>query len=304
LGWQAAVLLVAAIPFILLLLGYQAQLTGSPWQDPRLLSRPFDLPGFGSHIGESENTFKLQTFEDGVSKTWYTDSQQPPRGHSPARGLYNTERNLTSLASTLFGWPPLIALAFCWIPFLLGKPTKFDWVLLAVLLAVITAYIAYWTNGIMYGPRYYFAALPALLLLTARGLQTLQDRFGPLAAGLVFTVIVVLSLIFYWPGALSSLGDYNFINGQEKSLVEEQVDEPALVFIPVTDWWDYGRFFSGNTPWLDGPIIYAHDLGDEQNECLIQAYPQRAVYLWQWESKSTTTIDLANPKPVCYNFHK
>jgi 4-amino-4-deoxy-L-arabinose transferase-like glycosyltransferase len=301
---QAAILLGSAMPFILLLLGYQALLTGSPWQDPRLLSRPFDLPGFGSHIGESENKFKLHAWEETTSKTWYTDPQQPPRGHSPARGLYNTERNLTSLASTLFGWPPLIALAFCWIPFLLGKPTKFDWVLLAVLLVVMTVYNAYWTTGIMYGPRYYFAALPALLLLTARGLQTLQDRFGSMAAGMVFAVIVVLTLVFYWPGALYSMRDYNFINGQEKSLVEEQVEEPALVFIPVTDWWDYGRFFSGNTPWLDGPIIYARDLGDEQNECLRQAFPQRAVYLWQWESKSTTTIDLANAKPVCYNFHK
>jgi hypothetical protein len=303
-GVQAAGLLIAVFPFILLLLGYQAILTGSPWQDPRLLSRPFDLPGFGPHIGESENAFKLQTMEEGTVKIWYTDPQQPPRGHSPARGLYNTERNLASLASTMFGWAPLLTLAFCWMPFLLGKPMKYDWVILVMLLVVVTFYIAYWTTGIMYGPRYYFAALPALLLLTARGLQTLQGRFGTTATAMVFVTLIIFSLIFYWPGALSSLRGYNFISGQEKSLVEEQIEEPALVFIPVNDWWDYGRFFSGNTPWLDSPIIYARDLGEEKNACLLQAFPQRAAYLWQPESKKVTTLSLASTNPLCYNFHK
>jgi len=282
----AAGLVLAALPFVILLLGYQAVLTGSPWQDPRLLSRPFDSPGFGPQIGESENAFKLQVKEGETIKVWYTDPQQPPRGHSPARGLYNTERNLESLTRELFGWHPLIALAFCWIPFLLGKSQKRDWVLLAMLLVVVAAYIAYWTTGIMYGPRYYFAALPALLLLTARGLQTLRDRFGTTAMVTVFTVMVGLTFFFYWPTAPSSLRGYNFISGEEKALVEEQVEKPALVFIPVIDWWDYGRFLSGNTPWLDGPIIYARDLGEENNKSLQKAFPERAAYLWQPDSNN------------------
>jgi hypothetical protein len=184
----------------------------------------------------------------------------------------------------------LIALAFCWIPFILSRPQNQDWVLLAVLLAIITVYVAYWTTGIMYGPRYYFAALPALLLLTARGLQTLKDRFGLFATAAVFSVIVVLALFFYWPQALFSLKGYNFIGAEEKWLVEKQVEKPALVFIPTEDWWDYGRFFSGNTPWLDSSIIYARDLGGEKNSCLQQTYPERAAYLWQPETKSLVGV--------------
>jgi hypothetical protein len=290
LGRQVVKTLVTALPFFLILLGYQAALTGSPWQDPRLLSRPFDSPGFGSHIGERENTFELRDLEEGTAVTWYTDPQQPPRGHSLARGLYNTEKNLEALARHLFGWSPLIALAFCWLPFLLGRPQKYDWVLFAMLLAVIAVYVAYWTTGIMYGPRYYYAALPALLLLTARGLQTLQGRFGLLATAAVFTGIVVLALYFYWPKALSSLKGYNYISGEEKSLVEKQVEKPALVYIPVEDWWDYGRFFSGNTPWLDSGIIYARDLGTEENGCLLQSFPQRTAYRWQADTKSVLVV--------------
>ena len=290
LGSQAATTLISFLPFVLLLLGYQAAITGSPWQDPRLLSRPFDLPGFGAHIGERENAFKLQVLEEGTAVTWYTDPEQPPRGHSPARGLYNTEQNLEALADHLFGWSPLITLAFCWIPFLLGKPRKYDWVLLATLLTIVAVYIAYWTTGMMYGPRYYFAALPALLLLTARGLQALKDRFGPTATATVFAVLVLLGLLLSWPEKWASLDSYNFISSEELSLVAGQIEEPALVFVPVDDWWDYGRFFSGNTPWLDGLIIYARDLGDEKNNCLQQSYPERAAFRWQPDTKSLTAV--------------
>jgi hypothetical protein len=290
LGRQVAGMLVTVSPFLLLLLGYQAALTGSPWQDPRLLARPFDLPGFGPHIGESENAFELLSLPQGTVVTWYTDPNQPPRGHSLARGLYNTEENLEELAGHLFGWYPLLALSFCWMPFLLHKPDRYDWVLLIVLLAVVAVYIAYWTTGIMYGPRYYYAVLSALLLLTARGLQTLRGRSGPTATTFVFTVLLVLALIFYWPGALTSLRGHNFISKEERLLVEEQIQGPALVFVPVTDWWDYGRFFSGNTPWLDGRIIYAHDLDQAQNRCLQLTYPDRAAFLWQPDTNSVTAV--------------
>jgi hypothetical protein len=142
----------------------------------------------------------------------------------------------------------------------------------------------------MYGPRYYYAAVPALLLLTARGLQTLQGRFGLTATAAVFAIIVILALLTYWPGALSSLRGYNFISAEERSLVEEQIKEPALVFIPTNDWWDYGHFFSGNTPWLDGRIIYARDLGEKKNHCLRQTYPERVAYLWQPATQSITAM--------------
>ncbi len=285
-GRQTFMALAAVLPFVMLLLGYQRALTGLPWQDPRLLERPFDHPGFGLDIGENENAFKLSSFEGGMALTWYTDPDQPPRGHSPARGLYNTEKNLEALANDLFGWYPLIALAFCWIPFLLARPRRYDWLLLALLVVIIAVYVSYWTTGIMFGPRYYYAALPALLLLTARGIQTLGRRFGRVATASVLAVVVILTLVFYWPGAVASLRGYNFISGEELALVERQIEGEALVFVPVKDWWDYGRFFSGNTPWLDGRIIYARDLGKKPNSRLQAVYADRPAYLFQPETNT------------------
>jgi 4-amino-4-deoxy-L-arabinose transferase-like glycosyltransferase len=280
----------AALPFLLLLLGYQAAVTGSPWDDPRLLGRPFDRPGFGSDIGERQNAFRLAPEAEGIAVTWYTDDDQPPRGHSLARGLFNMEQNVEALASHLFGWFPLLALAFCWLPFLLARPARHDWLLLLTLFAVLAIYVLYWTTGIMYGPRYYFAALPALLLLTARGLQILARRVGPSGTAVVFGLLLLGALLYYWPGTLRDLRGYNFISGDDRAQVEAQLAEPALVFVPGDAWWDYGRFFSGNTPWLDGVIIYARDRDPQQNACLLQAYPQRAGYLWHAETRTLTAL--------------
>ena len=61
------------------------------------------------------------------------------------------------------------------------------------------------------------------------------------------------------------------------------MDEPALVFVAAAkaDWWEYGAFFNGNTPWLDGSIIYARDLGADENRRLQAEFPSRAAYLWR-----------------------
>ncbi len=289
-GRQMAVASIALLPFVMLLLGYQLALTGSPWQDPRLLGRPFDHPGFGPAIGESENAFRLTSFEGGMAVSWYTDPDQPPRGHSVARGLYNTEQNLKALAGHLYGWYPLIALAFCWIPFLLSRPRGYDWLLLAMLATIVAVYVSYWTTGIMFGPRYYYAALPALLLLTARGIQVLGSQFGRAATASVVAALVILVLVLYWPGAVDSLRGYNFISGEERRLVEQQIEGEALVFVPVDDWWDYGRFFSGNTPWLDSRIIYARDLSKEENSRLQAVYPDRAAYLFQPDTNELRSL--------------
>ena len=44
------------------------------------------------------------------------------------------------------------------------------------------------------------------------------------------------------------------------------------------NWWEYGRYFSSNTSWLDGPVIYARDLGAEENARLLARYPDFAAY--------------------------
>src|SRR5579859_4223752 len=87
------------------------------------------------------------------------------------------------LLAHLFGWPFYLTLMLAAVPFMTGKATRWDWAFLASSTAIVLVYIAYWNPGVMYGPRYYFAAVPWLVLLTARGLEELY--YWPLRIPLV-----------------------------------------------------------------------------------------------------------------------
>ena len=284
---RGALLVAAALPFLLLLFYNQAVLTGDPFTDPRWLARPWDRPGFGPEVGEPQNSFLLNATENGPLVTWFYDPTLPPRGHSLARGLYNTEQNWRALDLHLFGWPPLFTLSFIWLFLLLARPAWPDWILLAVIGGVVAVYVAFWASGIMYGPRYYYVTLPAFLLLTARGVQAAAAWFGGRrgrwTVALLLALLIAYSVTAVLPRFVSIYRGYNFVSGTYQETVAAAVDGQALVFIaPETgDWWEYGRFFSANTPWLDSRIIYARDRGWEANRRLQRIYPDRPAYVWE-----------------------
>jgi 4-amino-4-deoxy-L-arabinose transferase-like glycosyltransferase len=281
------VLALAAAPLALLLLIYQAALTGDPFQDPRLLFWSYDHLGFGQDIGQGQNVVTFDTVRDERILIWQYDPDQPLRGHSLARGVFNVERNWRHLHSHLFGWLPPLTLAFAWLVFVLGQARRADWIFLASSLSLISIYIFYWADGISYGPRYFYAALPAFLLLVARGIQTAATstgrRSGRWAVGLLVALFVAGGLTIYFPTVLQALDRYNFVNRATVAAVEAVIEGPALVLVPEVngDWWEYGTFFTANTPWLDGRIIYARDLGPASRGRLQAYYPDRDLFLWR-----------------------
>lgn len=284
---KTAWLLVTAVPLAGLLFLHQYALTGDPFGDPRLLLRPFDRLGFGEDVGESYNAFTLTKVGDEVAIDWYSDPTQPPRGHSLARGIYNTEKNWQALEIELFGWLPILTLAFIWLAFLLQRPSPGDAALLAAIAGTLIVYLFFWADGIMYGPRYFYGALPAFFLLTGRGIQAAADWIGGHAGQLAVTILVLIlagvSFIFYLPGQLADHRGFNFVDAQPRTQVEAEIGGKALVFIEneAANWWEYGRFFSGNSPWLDGRILYARDLGDAENNRLLPYFPDYQPYRWQ-----------------------
>jgi hypothetical protein len=283
---QVGLFLAILFACLLLLLAYQWAVTGDPFQDPRLSYWPFDRPGFGEEVGLFSNAFRLVDGEEGTAVLWYHDAEQPPRGHTPARGLYNTEQNWRSLENRLFGWPAIFTVAFCWLAFLARRPGWRDMMLLATAGGLVGAYVLFWSSGIMYGPRSYYAAMPAFLLLTARGVQAAGDWLGRSGSRVMMAVTAILVMgnaLFYLPNAIEGHREYNFVSGGNVAQVEERIQGKGILFVTTNalDWWDYGNFFSSNSPWLDGRIIYARDLGDEQNERLLRRYPGYQGYRWQ-----------------------
>jgi len=151
----------------------------------------------------------------------------------------------------------------------------------------MVVYVFYWADGVVYGPRYLYAALPTLLLLVARGIQVTADWIGGVtgrwAVGFILAAFIAAGLLVYLPNVLDDLRDYNFVGRPELAAVEAAIDEQALVFVAQEngDWWEYGNYFIGNSPWLDGRIIYARDQGPAGNVQLQAHYPDRAPYLLQ-----------------------
>jgi 4-amino-4-deoxy-L-arabinose transferase-like glycosyltransferase len=278
-------LAAVAAPLAALLLLYQAAVTGDPLQDPRLLFWPYDHLGFGQDIGQGQNVVTYDNVQGETILVWQNDPGQPPRGHSPARGVFNVERNWQQLQSHLFGWLPTFTLAFAWLVFALGRTRRGDWIFLISALSLMLVYVFYWADGVSYGPRYFYAALPAFLLLVARGIRTgaafAGRRSGRWAVGLIVAAFVAGNFVVYSPPALEELKQYNFVDPARVAAVETAIDGLALVIVSEQqgDWWEYGSYFTANTPWLDGRIIYARDLGSVANDRLRSHYADRTAYL-------------------------
>lgn len=273
------------LPFLATLYLYQYAVTGSPWQDPRLLFWAYDRPGFGPTLGLASNVLQIELVEDLPLISRGYDPSLPPRGHTLARGLHNLNNNWSALNQHLFGWLPFMTFSFVWLLFL-RRPSRRDGIWFAAAFCLIIAHVAYWHSGLMYGPRYLYIALPAFILLTVRGVDAaarFPSRFPQARQKAVLFMLLLLimgNIVLYLPAQFKLHQGYNFISRAGLDLVTTQAATPALVFITGDNslWWEYGQFFSGNTPWLDGEIIYARDLGDAANRQLIELYPERHIY--------------------------
>ncbi|MEP6618833.1 MAG: glycosyltransferase family 39 protein [bacterium] len=88
--------------------------------------------------------------------------------HTPLRALVFASKYLLQLNFFLFSWPlPAVGVMIAGL-LVLGRPSKWDNFLLALLGAQVVAYALYWHDGNFRGPRFLFTALPAIVVLVAR----------------------------------------------------------------------------------------------------------------------------------------
>jgi hypothetical protein len=257
---------LGALPPAVFVLIYNGVLTGDPLRSPYALWWPWDTIGF---------------------------SQDIQTGFGPALGFWNTSLNLEYLMAHLFGWPFYFALGLASIPFLLGRANRWDIIFGASALGVIVAYIFYWNPGTMYGPRYYYVAIPWFALLAARGLEELYQwpmrvarRWPPsrvaalLPPALLLAFLLAYNLGVYLPTQLPMYRGYNFVNAASLQAVSRARVHNALIFVqsnPPDQWWSYGSVFSANSPTLDSDVVYARDRGAIDVQ-LMREYPGRTYY--------------------------
>jgi hypothetical protein len=95
--------------------------------------------------------------------------------------------------------------------------------------------------------------------------------------GLVAALVIAQNVGLWLPRELQQHRGYNGIDRDRLSRVERAGLRGALVFVAAdpADWAAYSSVFPANSPLLDGPVLYAHDLGIARNRELLRRYPDR-----------------------------
>lgn len=252
---------------------YLALATGSPTTNLYALVWPYDRFGFGPGIG-------------------------PQGEHTLRQGLIHARHDLRLWSGDLFGWP-----GASWVAPLAGlivglkdlPPKRKGWPLLlaAPFAALVVVHVGYWVGAQVYGPRYYFEAHSGLAVLAALGLRGAARLFAQLIARvrrqhaaqgwsialLLLAGLVALSATVYLPRRLDDwTAVYGITRQPIEALEEARRSDRVLVFVRGRQWVEYAALFSLNTPWLDGPVVAAHDLAPAINQAIIARFPGREVW--------------------------
>ena len=201
-------------------------------------------------------------------------------GHTPAKAVRSVYQYLDYSARHLLGWPLLLSFSLVLAHLIWGRTTPGSWLPLLLFAALIVGHMFYWaTQHIGYGARYWFAATPGLMVVSALGLRALtRDRGGAIFAALATLVLVSVNLGGYLPDRLRELPEYGAVSSRLAREVERRELERALVFVRTEGLLFNDGFFM-NDPFLESGTLFVRHLGRRNRE-LIRLYPEREAYVW------------------------
>lgn len=223
--------------------------------------------GFGENVGPPAQSW-------GALDIWI--------GHSPAEAVLNLINAIASLNFELLGWT-FGSLVPIWVLLIWGKRLSgFDRAMFVVLVALVGVLFFYWFTGTFYlGPRYWHTALLPILVLSAAGVEAINDRLPERHRGRLQCVILLLcavSVVSFTPWR--GVSKYNGYGGYTGDIRRQAAGlGNALVFVSTQG--DIGSALYLNDPFLpEGKPIFLRDMGPEQNADIIAAFPGRdVVYL-------------------------
>jgi hypothetical protein len=251
--------------------------------------------------------------------------------HSIAFGLQNQRQLLGLMQLVANGWPVFVGFGIASLPFLLGTRNRWDYFLGAAFLSLAAMNIFYRNAAVMHGPRFWYESLPFLILLTARGTFVLRDkmvvaaewlrerssRTTPVEPSKAITGAWVLAIVAglmvfsasgwmlqlrqpwvgipFTPAQISELENFNFSDRRLLNIADDMELENALVFVKkCSGWWCYGAEFWTNSPNLDGNIVWAEQQGNSNDTQLLEHYPDRALYLADYDGKTIVPVTRAD----------
>jgi RsiW-degrading membrane proteinase PrsW (M82 family) len=264
---------------------------------------------------------------------WGADTLGFVDGHTLDIGLRTMQSHLMGLLLVFHVWPIWIGLGFMLLPFILGTRNGWDYFLLACAFLVMVVYILYETGMLYMGPRYWYQAVPFLILLTARGIEKAGWGLGVLAthvrtrylrdsrpahwAGAVVVYTFLAGLVLWgtggwllgwhedeWteldvPQVQASVRQIAFIYGFDNRLIElERELKPRDALILVKPCGNYNSFACYNTVFDRNSVNFDGSVlwaryMPELNEELIAAYPGRTVYVADFDESTIRLYDSA-----------
>jgi hypothetical protein len=267
---SGAMLLIGLVGGLIgsLLLLWQWVLTCDPLTNPYTLWWSYDRIGFGPSIGVTES------------------------GHTLSWAYYNTRFSLRAGLHDLFGWPYL---SWILLPFGLFAMFKrrLTWLFSAVFVSLIIAYSFYWIGSWLFGPRYYFEALPGLAILSAGGFGWLGgwlvDYRGSVRVRRQLSIIILAvfllgNIIFYLPLRVGGMKGLYQIDRQSSVRFIVEKPERTLIIIRASKWFQYARYLYQVEPFNDNPMLIAWSRGQEIDEALMRSYKGRNSYYYDVET--------------------
>ena len=274
--WGTMGLVLGSVAIGVVALLYNAQLTGDPTEFPIMAYT-------NVYFGPNANAYG---FGPDRGMGWAID---PNPGHSPLDALINTNLNVSSLNSELFGWSIgsflLIGILFC-----LGRFQRADYLMMTVIAVIYGLHFFYYfSGGPDFGARYWFLMVVPLVALTARGLQSWaaslheEDRHN--TAGLrlymVVAALCLMTLANFMPWRAAD--KYHHFRGMRpdiRYLAAEHGFGASLVLIRGAQHPDYASAMIYNP--LDLHVaapIYAWDRSPEVREALLAVYVDRPIWI-------------------------
>jgi hypothetical protein len=256
-------------------LPYNAMLTGHPTVFP--INAYID-----KYYGPNRNALGFGP-ERGLG--WAIDAYP---GHSPAEAVINANLNITSVNAELFGWSTG-SLLFVALILFSRVVRRSDYLMLAVIAAVVGTYSLYWfSGGPDFGARYWYLAIVPCVALTVSGIRFLESAFQDTAINStngtrVFTAVVlmsILSMVNYFPWrAIDKYFHYLRMRPDIAYMAKEHHFGESLVLIRGDRYPDYASAAIYNPLDLRGHVpVYAWDRNLEVRAKVIQAY-DRPVWL-------------------------
>lgn len=262
---------LGALPMVAVFLAYCWHVTGSPLRMPLSASDPLDRFGFGSRrILPSESSFMF----------------------TRRLALEALGDTLAVAPSWFFGGMGLIVLAAVGLFAPRRRPERI--MLLATAGVVLLGYVFWWgsafampglRNGL--GPHYHLAAFTPVVILAADGARWLWSVLArvptriarpglAVAAGVGLVTITLPTL----PARIDVQQGVNAGNAFLESMIPDQLDGPAVIVVspPVPSHYAQIPYHTlRNSPDLDGPVVYAADIGPRTAE-LPDRIPGRTIY--------------------------